>query len=73
MGYSGLCQGVYASDIHIAERIGREAHVVESQGGIHHYWQDPTKRIQLAGRCEVDWKTGVDRMIATRRPELLGR
>ncbi len=58
---------------YIAERIGREAHVVESRDGIHQYWQDPTKRIQLAGRCEVDWKTGVDRMIATRRPELLGR
>ncbi len=57
---------------YIASCIGREAHIVEGEDGIHHYWQDPTKRIQLAGRCGVDWKTGIDRLIAARHPELFG-
>jgi nucleoside-diphosphate-sugar epimerase len=55
---------------YIGKQIGREAKVVEGPNGIHHYWQDPTKRIALAGKCEVDWRAGVDRMIATRHPEL---
>lgn len=53
---------------YIAKRIGREAKVVESEDGIHQYWLDPTKRIELAGRCEVLWQTGIDRMIAARHP-----
>jgi nucleoside-diphosphate-sugar epimerase len=53
---------------YIAKRIGREAKVVESEDGIHQYWLDPTKRIELAGRCEVSWQAGIDRMIAARHP-----
>ncbi len=53
---------------YIAERVGREADVVEREDGIHQYWQDHTKRIRLAGKCSVDWKTGVERMIAVRHP-----
>lgn len=56
---------------YIARRIGREAKVVESlEQGIHQYWLDPTRRIELAGPCRVDWHDGIDRMIAARHPEL---
>lgn len=57
---------------YIAERVGREAKVVMSEDGIHQYWQDPTRRQRLAGKCRVDWRAGVDRMIAARHPELAG-
>lgn len=55
---------------YIAKRIGREAKVIESEDGIHQYWLDPTKRIELAGKCEVSWQAGVDRMLAARHGEL---
>lgn len=56
---------------YVAQRIGREAKVVESvEEGIHQYWLDPNKRIELAGPCTVDWHAGVDRMIAARHPEI---
>lgn len=55
---------------YIATRIGREAQVVESEDGIHHYWLDATRRTALAGRCQVSWQAGIDRMIAARHPEL---
>jgi nucleoside-diphosphate-sugar epimerase len=55
---------------YIGDRIGRPVRIVESDDGIHQYWQDPTRRIELAGRCEVAWRAGVDRMIAARHPEL---
>jgi hypothetical protein len=55
---------------YIAKRIGREARIEASPEGIHQYWLDPAKRIELAGACEVSWQTGVDRMIAARHPEL---
>ena len=55
---------------YIADRVGRDVKIIENEDGIHQYWQDPTKRIALAGKCEVDWRAGVDRMIAARHPEL---
>ncbi len=55
---------------YMAERVGREARIVEHDDAIHQYWQDPTKRTRLAGRCTVGWRSGVDRMIAARHPEL---
>jgi nucleoside-diphosphate-sugar epimerase len=55
---------------YIGERVGREVEIVENADGIHQYWQDPTRRIELAGKCTVDWRTGVDRMIDARHPEL---
>ena len=55
---------------YIGQRIGREVQLVESEDGIHQYWTDPTRRIALAGKSEVDWRVGVDRMIAARHPEL---
>jgi nucleoside-diphosphate-sugar epimerase len=55
---------------YLAARVGKEARVVESEEGIHQYRLDPTRRIELAGPCEVSWKAGVDRMIAARRPEI---
>ncbi len=55
---------------YIAKRIGREAKVVESDDGIHQYWLDPTRRVGLAGPCQVSWQAGTDRMIAARHPEL---
>ena len=55
---------------YIGQRIDRQVELVESEDGIHQYWQDPSKRIALAGKGEVDWRTGVDRMIAARHPEL---
>ena len=56
---------------YVAERIGRDVKIVESlDDGIHQYWLDPTRRIELAGRCRVQWREGVDRMIAARHPEL---
>jgi len=56
---------------YIGQRVGREVEIIENADGIHQYWQDPTRRIELAGRCAVDWRTGVDRMIDARHPELL--
>lgn len=55
---------------YMGQRIGREAKIIESQDGIHQYWQDPTRRLELAGPCRVEWQAGVDRMIAARHPEL---
>jgi len=55
---------------YIAGRVGREVKIVKNDTGIHQYWQDPAKRISLAGKCEVDWKAGIDRMITARCPEL---
>jgi nucleoside-diphosphate-sugar epimerase len=56
---------------HVAERIGREGRVEVGPEGIHQYWLDATRRIELAGPCRVDWKAGVDRMIAARYPDLM--
>lgn len=58
---------------YIAARLGREARVVEGPDGIHQYWLDATLRTKLAGPCKVDWKTGVDRMLAARHPQALRR
>lgn len=55
---------------YIAERAGREAKIVEHADGIHQYFQDPSRRKEWVGPCQVDWKAGVDRMIAARHPEL---
>lgn len=65
-------EGVPVPDLahYIAKRIGREAKVEASPEGIHQYWLDPGKRIELAGACAVSWQAGVDRMIAARHPEL---
>lgn len=57
---------------YVAEKLGREAKVTEGPEGIHQYWLDATRRIELAGPCAVDWKQGVDRMIAARFPDLAG-
>jgi nucleoside-diphosphate-sugar epimerase len=60
-----LCQ-------HMATLIGREVGFVESPDGIHQYRLDATRRIELAGSCQVKWRDGVRRMVAARHPELLG-
>ena len=57
---------------YVAEKLGREAKVSVGPEGIHQYWLDPSRRIELAGPCRVDWRDGVDRMIAARHPELVG-
>jgi nucleoside-diphosphate-sugar epimerase len=51
----------------LAELSGCEARIEESEMGIHHYCLDPSRRIELAGRCRVDWKEGVRRMVQARR------
>ncbi|MAI25839.1 MAG: epimerase [Spirochaeta sp.] len=56
---------------HIAELTGLELNLIESPDGIHHYLLDPTRRQSLAGRCQVPWREGVQRMIAAKYPELL--
>ncbi len=65
-------EGVPVPDLanYVAKRIGREAKVEAGPDGIHQYWLDPSKRIGLAGACEVPWQIGVDRMLAARHPEL---
>lgn len=65
-------EGVPVPDLahYIAKRIGREAKVVAGADGIHQYWLDPARRIELAGACEVSWQAGVDRMLAARHPDL---
>ncbi len=67
-------EGVPVPDLahYIAKKIGREARVEVGADGIHQYWLDATRRIELAGRCTVPWQQGVDRMIAARHPELSG-
>jgi len=52
----------------LADEVGREAKVEESEMGIHHYCLDPQLRHELAGPCQVDWREGLRRMIAARRP-----
>ncbi|MCH2171750.1 NAD(P)-dependent oxidoreductase [Myxococcota bacterium] len=54
----------------MAELAGCEVEFVESDDGIHQYWIDPTRRIELAGPCRVPWREGVTRMIATRQSDL---
>jgi len=65
-------EGVSVPDLahYIAKRIGREAKIEASDGGIHQYWLDPTKRINLAGASKVPWQAGVDRMLTARHPEI---
>jgi UDP-glucuronate 4-epimerase len=65
-------EGVPVSDLanYIAKRIGREVKIEAGPDGIHQYWLDPSKRIGLAGACEVTWQAGVDRMISARHPDL---
>lgn len=65
-------EGVPIPDLahYVAKRIGREAKVEASADGIHQYWLDPAKRIQLAGPCKVSWQEGVDRLLAARHPEI---
>ena len=63
LGTDGLCR-------YMAARVGRSVRLVESDEGIHQYRLDPTRRIELAGRCQVPWRSGIDRMIAARHPEI---
>lgn len=65
-------EGVPVPDLahYIAKRIGREAKIEAGAQGIHQYWLDASKRIKLAGACEVSWQAGVDRMLAARHPEI---
>jgi len=53
----------------LGESVGREVRTEESEMGIHHYHLDPTRRRQLAGRCQVSWKEGVRRMVDARRKQ----
>jgi len=55
---------------YLGELIGREAGIVESPDGIHHYLLDPTRRRKLVGACNVAWREGVRRMVSARHPEL---
>ena len=55
---------------YVATRLGREAKVDAGPDGIHQYWLDPAKRVQLAGPCRVPWREGIDRLIAARHPDL---
>ena len=54
---------------YIAEKLGKQAKIVEGPDGIHQYWLDHTLRTKLAGPCRVSWKVGVDRMLAARHPQ----
>jgi len=45
---------------------GLPAKTEESDMGIHHYRLDATRRIELAGQCQVDWQDGVRRMVEAR-------
>ena len=65
-------EGVSVPDMvrHIAGRIGREADVEQGPDGIHQYWLDPAKRIELAGACKIPWREGFDRMLRARHSEI---
>ncbi len=43
----------------------------ESADGITQFRLDTTRRRELAGPCQVSWRDGVQRMVATRHPELV--
>ncbi len=58
---------------YIAQRVGKDAKIVESSEGIHQYRLDPSRRIELTGPCSVAWKEGVERMIAARHPGIVLR
>ncbi|MEE2665956.1 MAG: NAD(P)-dependent oxidoreductase [Myxococcota bacterium] len=51
----------------LGELSGCEPRLEESQMGIHHYRLDPTRRIELAGNCQVDWRDGLRRMVTARQ------
>jgi nucleoside-diphosphate-sugar epimerase len=53
----------------MAESVGCDVQFTESDDGIHQYWIDPNRRIELAGPCRVSWREGVARMIAARHPD----
>lgn len=53
----------------LAQSVGREAEIEETEMGIHHYRLDPRLRYELAGPCRVDWRDGMLRMIAARHSE----
>jgi nucleoside-diphosphate-sugar epimerase len=50
----------------IGEVAGLEPKIEESEMAIHHYRLDPTRRLELAGPCSVDWRDGIRRMIEAR-------
>lgn len=65
-------EGVSVADLveYTSARLGREGKVEHGPDGIHQYWLDPTKRIELAGPCAVPWREGVDRLLRARHPEI---
>ena len=65
-------EGVPVPDLarYVAKRLGREVTIDAGPDGIHQYWLDAEKRIDLAGPCRVPWREGVDRMLAARHPEI---
>jgi nucleoside-diphosphate-sugar epimerase len=50
----------------LAKLAGCEFRLEESEMGIHHYRLDATRRIELAGKCQVDWQDGLGRMVRAR-------
>jgi nucleoside-diphosphate-sugar epimerase len=66
-------EGVDLADLcrHIGDLVGQEPNFIESDEGIHQYHLDATRRTELAGPCQVDWREGVRRMLEARHPEAL--
>lgn len=58
-----LCQ-------YLADLVGKELILEESPEGIDHRQSDPTRRIELAGPCQVPWRDGLRGMVAARHPEI---
>ena len=55
----------------LAQLGGRTVRCRESADGITQFRLDTTRRRELAGPCQVSWRDGVQRMVATRHPELV--
>lgn len=58
---------------YIGELVGKPARLTDSPEGIHQYRLDTARRVEIAGLCKVDWKSGVRRMLAARHPEIVLR
>ena len=56
---------------YLAQLGGRTVRFRESADGITQFRLDTTRRRELAGPCQVSWRDGVQRMVATRHPEIV--
>ena len=55
---------------YMAALVGREARCVEDDQAFPHTALDPALRQRLAGGCEVPWREGIRRMVASRYPDI---